>query len=313
MPGVFRQVVPGAGVDDSDPKQAKIIVPWHGENVVMLQDGPNLTVDDAKLKPAVTVGEITDLHSLSAFASQQFAPDYIDAALALYIMKKKYYRFFKITGHSLVGEGGVVVQAINSRTRSVEATLKVRVLGQRPLKISIRPTQVLDGARNPVDFTRGPFDARALRDQMNAVWTPQANVAFELVGTEPALIGGATPESEGADIENEDTLKSCRSQAKNADLTFFLVQRAYDGFLHGPGRVDGVTHKQFPVSLIGNSRSETTMAHEAGHFLGSRDESGKVIREFTDQGIATDLLMRAGGAAWRIPFDQVSFFNKRFK
>ena len=55
------------------------------------------------------------------------------------------------------------------------------------------------------------------------------------------------------------------------------------------------------------------MAHEAGHFLGSLSESGKFSMRYGHQGTAANLLMRAGGAGYKIPFSLVTDFNKGYR
>ena len=94
-----------------------------------------------------------------------------------------------------------------------------------------------------------------------------------------------------------------------AALTAFLVRRAYDD----GARVSGVTNAKAGLCLIGDDRTENTLAHEAGHYLGALDESGKFSQRYGHQGTDPDLLMRDGGAGRKIPFGQATDFNKGYR
>jgi hypothetical protein len=95
----------------------------------------------------------------------------------------------------------------------------------------------------------------------------------------------------------------------DASLTFFMVKRA----VNKDSKDLGVINSEAGISLISDDRSDTTMAHEAGHFLGSLSESGKFSMKYGHQGTDANLLMRAGGAGRRIPFELVTDFNKGYR
>jgi hypothetical protein len=185
------------------------------------------------------------------------------------------------------------------------------VLKQKVVKLSIRPVQTKDDSGAVVAFNKGPVDPQTLLDQMNRVWTPQANIVFELAKTDPVLItDGLTARSEWADIRNEKIHASLvKAKDANAQLTMFLVKTARDG----SDVVNGVTDPRYGIALISDSRSATTMAHEAGHYLGALNEQGKFSQEYGHQGKDPDLLMRDGGAGWKIPFGLVTDFNKGYR
>jgi hypothetical protein len=55
------------------------------------------------------------------------------------------------------------------------------------------------------------------------------------------------------------------------------------------------------------------LAHEAGHLLGSLNENGTYSGiDYGHQGTDPELLMRGGGAGWKIPYSIVTDFNKGF-
>ena len=310
MPAIFREVFPYAGVDElTATGNVAIIVPLKGSNVVLLEGGSNLKVAST-LRPAVQVDEITDPHYFTALANQLHPIDSIEMVYTIAQLKLGIYRIFKITGNSLAGFDVAKVQAINPRTSRVEATLKVLVLGKKLIKISIRPAQIRGDQEKLVSFTNASLNVQSLVDQMNAIWQPQANIVFQLAKSDPALIDGLTPKSEGADIKNPTLLASFQNQKDtSADFTAFLVRRAYDG----NDVVNGVTNAKAGVVLISDSRSESTLAHEAGHFLGALGEDGKYIKDYGHQGTDPKLLMRDGGAGWKIPFGLVPDFNKNYR
>ena len=94
----------------------------------------------------------------------------IAAALSFENLKARTIRVFKVSANSLVGIDVAKVVAKNDRPSRVEATLKVLVVKQKLIKISIRPTQVRDGTKNIVGFTNSNASAQSLLDQMNLVW-----------------------------------------------------------------------------------------------------------------------------------------------
>ena len=310
MPAAFRKVLPYAGVDEKIPSGAPASSSrWGGSNVVILEDGPNHRVA-SNLAPAIQVDELTDPHYLMALVNAQFPMHGIDQVHQLAMMKAKTVRVFKVTAHSLVGLDVAKVQATHPRTSKVEATLKVLVLKQKVVKIAIRPVQVRDDRGNPVTFTDAPFDPQALLDRLNFVWKHQANIVFQLGRTDPAVIDGLSPRSEGADHQNPTMAASfLKNKDPGADFTAFLVRRAFDGH----ERVSGVTDARAGYALIDDDRSPTTLAHEAGHFLGALDGHGKYEKRYGHQGTDPDLLMRDGGAGWKIPFGLVTDFNKGYR
>ncbi|MGH9740744.1 MAG: hypothetical protein ACRD51_00160 [Candidatus Acidiferrum sp.] len=300
----FGQVWPCDGVDEHTAAgHVGIIVPLRGSNNVILMDGSALKVSSTR-SPAVQVQEIDDPHAHPIWA------DLVVAALAIGKLKVGAIRVFKVTGNSLVGIDVAEIRATNAHTSKVEATLKVIVLRQKLIRISIRPVQIHDELGHVLSFTNAPVDARKLLDQMNAVWEPQANVVFDLGKTDPALIDGLSPKAIGADIQNPTLLASFMSKKDPAaDFTAFLVRRALDG----NSQVSGVTNSEAGFALISDDRSDRTLAHEAGHFLGSLNAHGKFSHRYGDRGLDPDLLMRGGGAGRKIPFGLVTDFNKGYR
>jgi hypothetical protein len=306
MPPTFQELMPCTGVDEHPPSgAAAIVVPLgpkgeKGSNAVVLADGPGLHVASTTL--AVQVDEITDPGRHPNWAKL------LPLVIPIHKLNAGAIKIFNISSNSLVGWDVAKVQATktNERTSKAEATLKVVVLSYISKTISIRPTQVRDGHGNKVSFN-APVDPQRLLDEMNSIWKPQANIEFKLGRTDPALIEGLKPDSK-ADVN--DLLDSfVKSKDPTADLTMFLVRKAFD-----KREVDGVTRAKQGIALISDARlSNRTFAHEAGHFLGSLNEHGKYSQDYGEQGTNPDYLMSRVGSGRRIPYSQVPDFNKGYR
>jgi hypothetical protein len=304
----FVELFPNAGFTRVTPTGGPgIVVPYKGSSLVLLDGGKDLKLG-TKVQPMVEVKEIKDQQSHHAVVNARFPCETTDKALDLALLKTGGLRLFKITGNALVGIGAKI-EAVNPRMRKVEAALKVIVLRQKLVKIAIRYVQVRNDQGELVNLSTNRVDAEKLRDEMNAIWTPQANVVFELSLTDPVTIDLLKP-GQPADI-TEEKLKAAFVAKKDpaAALTFFMVKRA----VNQDSKDLGVVNSEAGISLISDDRSSSTMAHEAGHFLGSLSESGKFSMKYGHQGTAADLLMRAGGAGSKIPYELVTNFNYGYR
>jgi hypothetical protein len=172
-----------------------------------------------------------------------------------------------------------------------------------------------------------PCDPEKERDGMNAVWIPQTNMSFELVPSQPAFIdirdkatrtelgkGFGLRDPDGAVFPPELTPAKMEEVFKkhlvaDAALTFFLVDKLRGGD-------SGLTLPSGMAFIRGN-HGLTTFAHEAGHFLGGSVVKGAWddLHHTYDKDEKKDLrmLMRDGGAGWKIPFKQAELFRGFFK
>jgi hypothetical protein len=296
MAAKFREVTKYSGVDeDLSPDYQGIVVPLKGANQVMLGDGAGLTVQ-ANLPSMVKVKEITSNYPTSLTADQTAN------------LKSRALRLFEISADVVPGMDKAYVTAKDSK--GVEkAKLKVLVLRPRPATISLRPVYVIQGTQE-VPLTTDSSGAQSLVDAMNAIWTPQANVVFTLEPSVKAVIKGISPQATGVDITNAAIMKeliAAKGSAKG--LTAFMVNQALDN-----GKVvNGVTDAKVGIALISDKRRDSTIAHEAGHYLGAVDEKGKFISTYGHPGSqAAEMLMRDGGSGHKIPYGVVSDFNKGY-
>lgn len=296
MAAKFREVTKYSGVDeDLSTSYQGIIVRLKGSNQVMLEDGAGLIVR-ANLPSAVKVREITSNYPAALSANQ------------LASLKSRALRLFEISADVVAGYDKAYVTAKDSKGNE-KAKLKVMVLRPRPATISIRPVWVLKGTRE-VPLTEDTSSAQSLVDAMNAIWTPQANVVFTLEPSEKAVIKGISPEAKAVDITNADILKELiKAKGSAKGLTAFMVNQALDN----RKVVNGVTNAEAGIALISDKRRDTTLAHEAGHYLGAVDEKGKYIRQYGHPGSqSVEMLMRDEGSGSKIPYSAVPDFNKGY-
>ena len=139
---------------------------------------------------------------------------------------------------------------------------------------------------------------------MNAIWNPQANVYFELGRTDAATIEGLAPKADRLDMQKLPQ-GFLDERDSGAALTFFLVYAVRDG---GTPAL-GVTTAVDRISLIADSRSDSTMAHEAGHFLGSLNEKGNYSSKYGHPEKSQEMLMHADHTGNKISYSAVTNFN----
>jgi len=296
MVAKFREVTPYSGVDENlTADTAGMIVALKGSNLVKLVDGADLdVVCSDKSRSLVLLDEITDKHQIALANVVNSTPGP--------------FRLFKVTARGVPGMDKVAVEAFAKGTSKLaQAKLKVLVLRPMEVTISLRPAQIYRAAsKGYVNFTELPFDPKQLLDEMNLIWTPQANVIFKLGKTDSAPLKALAEGARVADIDDSATLTELTKLKDGSNFTAFFVRRAFHG-----KQVLGVTDEKAGVALIGDDRSDRTLAHEAGHYLGSHNDSGAFTGTYGHPGVDMDL-MREGGAGWRIPYSSVPYFNRGY-
>lgn len=319
MPAVFLEVVAAAGVDEGATPAPGMIVPVGGSNIARLAGGKGL-----RLQAPRTL-KIEEL-SPAAFLAALLSPVNLQSQA-----KPGDARYLRISGSTPIGPKPAQVQAIRAGKPKPEAVLDVAVLKRRKVKVSIRPVQVRAPEGGFVFHSKKPFDTSAMVEQMNSIWTPQANVAFELVSSDPAQIVDEAEIAKILDLKmsKEASLPSMvvlqrftevfkRFKDKSADLTMFLVENVGDlndpRFLYSHAKqVHGITDAALGISLIGDARTSQRelLAHEAGHFIGSRSGADGNLMVFGHRGGTRDLMQDGGSDTARIPFhDVIDYFNR---
>ena len=296
----FREVAPNSGVDEKLPSGSSqgIVVPSGGSTLVILQDGKGLDVRSS-VPSKVDVHEFKTEHERSDAAKNASNPSEA---------KQRFgdgsWRIFRIKADKPVGLDKVVVEAKNAKG-TAEATLKVLVVEKKTVKVHIRPVHVDNGK----EFVRlgQAADPKKLLDEMNAIWLLQANVCFELGRTDPAKIAGLSPQT--ATIEMQKLPKGFLDEQDSKLLTFFMVPKVTNGKTHDKG----ATNAKERVALIAESRSDSTMAHEAGHFLGSLSEKGNYSSEYGHPETDKNMLMHEYHVGTKIPYSAVPNFNYGYR
>src|SRR3984893_1164548 len=301
MAATFREVVAYSGVDENLPTGGQgIVVPSGGSTLVILEDGKGLDVRSS-IPSKVYVYEFKTRQERAGAVRNASNP-----SEAMRRFDDDSWRIFRVKADAPVGFDKVRVEAKRTKADKAEATLKVIVLDKKTVKVAIRPAQVRDGKQ--LVSLGNAADAQKLLDEMNAIWNPQANVYFELGRTDAATIEGLSPQADA--IEMQKLLKGFLDERDSRSaLTVFLVRKVTDG-----GTADkGATNAIERVSLIADSRSDSTMAHEAGHFLGALTAEGKYDSEYGHPEKSQEMLMHVHHTGKKIPYSAVTKFNYGYR
>jgi len=297
MAATFREVTAYSGVDENLPTGGQgIVVPSGGSTLVILQDGRGLDVRST-IPSKVYVYEFKTRQERTGAVRNASNP-----SEAMRRFDDDSWRIFRVKADAPVGFDKVRVEAKRTKADKAETMLKVIVLDKKTVKVAIRPAQVRDGKQ--LVSLGNAADAQKLLDEMNAIWNPQANVYFELGRTDAATIEGLSPQADAIEMQKLPQGFLDERDSRSA-LTFFLVRKVTDG-----GTADkGATNAKERVSLIADSRSDSTMAHEAGHFLGALTAEGKYDSEYGHPEKSQEMLMHVHHTGKKIPYSAITKFN----
>ena len=301
MAATFREVTAYSGVDENLPTGGQgIVVPSGGSTLVILQDGRGLDVRST-IPSKVYVYEFKTRQERAGAVRNASNP-----SEAMRRFDDDSWRIFRVKADAPVGFDKVRVEAKRTKAHKAETTLKVIVLDKKTVKVAIRPAQVRDGKQ--LVSLGNAADAQKLLDEMNAIWNPQANVYFELGRTDAATIEGLSPQADAIEMQKLPKGFLDERDSRSA-LTFFLVRKVTDG-----GTADkGATNAKERVSLIADSRSDSTMAHEAGHFLGALTAEGKYDSEYGHPEKSEEMLMHVHHIGKKIPYSAIPKFNYGYR
>ena len=244
-------------------------------------------------------------------------------------------RFFEIKGRIKTGLPGLVVTA-RSANKMIQVPFQVAVLPEIKVKVAIRNVMVAGSGGVPTFHAKKPCSEQDELLTMNNIWRPQANIRFERVPSDWLVIDDsqAAIKQELADatgmkdaslatfpdaIEVEK-LKGffVKHKVRGAHLTIFCVDKVWSN----GSSANGTFARGLDMAFISSQRGPNTSAHEAGHFLGYYSKS--VTKPWDSQGHTLEIdpktrkenraedvkmLMRGGGAGWKIPFNLVKEFR----
>jgi hypothetical protein len=335
----FQEVFRRSGVDERRTPPG-MVVPFGGANIVALIDpGRKLKVDPNP--HALEIKEIdgAEIRKRMMQARDTFSEPDVDKelrAVSLPATLNGDARFFEIKGRKKpIGFPGLEVVA-RSAGRKPEARLFVAVLPEIKIKVAFRNVMVPGNGGAPAFHAKKPCNEQDELLTMNNIWRPQANIRFERVPSDWLVIDDsqAAVKQEIADatgmkdaslatfpdaIEVEK-LKGffVKHKVRGAHLTIFCVDKVWSN----GSSANGTFARGLDMAFISSQRGPNTSAHEAGHFLGYYSKS--VTKPWDSQGHTLEIdpktrkenraedvkmLMRGGGAGWKIPFNLVKEFR----
>lgn len=110
-------------------------------------------------------------------------------------------RFFRVFGTIKTGVAGTLVNVAPRRMRDGRipppaATLHVAILERMIVKVAIRNVRARDAQGTMRFHAKRPCDPAKEVAQMNAIWTPQTNIAFELVQSSDLDVDHTDPKTQ---------------------------------------------------------------------------------------------------------------------
>jgi hypothetical protein len=337
----FQEVFRRSGIDERHSPPG-MVVPFGGANIVALIDpGRKLKVEQNP--HALEIREIdgAEIRKRVMQVRDTFEPD-VDKEFKAASLPATFNgdaRFFEIKGRKkLIALPGLTVVARSAgRKGGIEPKLQVAVLPEIKIKVAFRNVMVPGSGGAPAFHATKPCNEQDELLTMNQIWRPQANIRFERVPSDWLVIDGsqAAVKQEIADatgmkdaslatfpdrIEVEK-LKGffAKHKVQGAHLTIFCVDKLWSDGSAPMGKFV----RSLDIAFISSQRTPNTSAHEAGHFLGSYsksatkpwDSQGHTLEtdpkdpRKVDRAEDTKMLMRGGGAGWKIPFKLVKEFR----
>jgi len=312
-----------------------MVVPFGGENQVVLEtSGMDLDVRSSAVKFQEFEGFELTTELLRGVKDELSRPDVDPQQRDAFMpdMSWDQPRFFRVLGTISTGLAGTLVNVVPRGMRGGQAPqpaakLQVAVLERMIVKVAIRNVRARDAQGNMRFHAQRPCDPATQVAQMNAIWTPQTNIVFELVKSSDVDVDDRNPKtqeeigkaygltgpggpgtfaSEGTVWADKNSGWFAKHTVPGTHLTFFVVHKLHSGGdpVYGKGGTtpNGTTNRELGVSFVADSRLPSTFAHEAGHFVGDMGHEGTDIK----------LLMRGDGAGYKIPFGLAKKFREAF-
>jgi hypothetical protein len=325
----FLEILRCNGVDQDATPFPGMIVPFKGENQIVLEtSGMDVAIQNSVVRLQEFDGQQLTTELLRGVQDELSKPDVDpqqrDAFMPTTAWQKP--RFFRVLGTVKTGFPGASVSVLPRRMNghTPRATLQVAVVDRMVIKVAIRNVRAGDAQGKMRYHAKRPADPAKMAAQMNAIWTPQTNMVFELVAsgdvdvdqtdpkTQDALTkaygmkDAATFAAEGTVWADKNWDWFSRHKVPGTHITFFVVHKLHTGgdpvYGKGGDTPNGVMNRQLGISFIGDSRLPSTFAHEAGHWVGDMSHEGTDIK----------LLMRGDGSGYQIPFKLAKHFRESF-
>jgi hypothetical protein len=329
MAGVrFLEILRCNGVDQNAAPYPGMVVPFGGENQVVLEtSGIDVAVQNSVIKLQEFDGQELTTQMLrgvqNALSEPGVDPQQRDAFMPTTTWQAP--RFFRILGTIKTGFPGTSVIVLPRRigaSQMPSATLQVAVVDRIVVKVAIRNVRARDGQGRMRYHAKRPSDPAKEVARMNAIWTPQTNIAFELVPSGDLDVDHNDPKTREeltkaygmktpATFSPESTVWADKNsgwfaqhKVPGSHMTFFVVHKLLSGgdpvYGRGGEFPNGTMHRPTGVAFIADSRLPSTFAHEAGHWVG----------DMAHEGTDDKLLMRGDGAGYQIPFKLAKHFRE---
>jgi hypothetical protein len=182
----FLEILKCNGVDQDAVPYPGMIVPFLGENQILLEtSGFDVEVQSRAIKLQEFDGcELTSelLRGVQeALSGADVDPQQRDAFMPYTAWNKP--RFFRILGTIKTGLPGTVVRVVSRSKRGAgpAITLQVAIVDRLVVKVAIRNVRARDAQGRMRFHAKRRCNPAKEVAQMNAIWTPQTNIAFELV------------------------------------------------------------------------------------------------------------------------------------
>lgn len=335
----FQEVFRRSGIDERRSPPG-MVVPFGGDNIVALIDpGRKLKVEPNP--HALEIKEIdgAEIRKRVMQVRNTFSEPDIDPQLRAASLPATFNddaRFFEIKGRKKpIGFPGLEVVA-RSAGRKIEAKLHVAVLPEIKIKVAFRNVMVPGSGGVPAFHAKKPCNDEWELPTMNSIWQPQANIRFErapsdwlVIDDSQAAVKQELADATGVkdaslatfpDVIEVEKWKGffAKHKIKGAHLTIFCVDKLWsNGY-----PLNGSFARSLDIAFISSQRGPNTSAHEAGHFLGYYSKSASKPWDSQGHTLETDpktgkedraedikMLMRGGGAGWKIPFNLVKEFR----
>jgi hypothetical protein len=335
----FQEVFRRSGVDERR-RPPGMVMPFGGDNIVALIDpGRKLKVEPNA--HALEIKEIdgAEIRKRVMQVRDTFSEPDIDPQLRAASLPATFNgdaRFFEIKGRKKpIGFPGLEVIA-RSPNKKIEAKLHVVVLPEIKVKVAMRNVMLAGSGGVPAFHAKKPCSEQDELLTMNGVWRPQANIVFERVPSDwlviddsQAAIKQELAQASGMkdaslatfpSVIDVEKLKSffAKHKVQGAHLTIFCVDKLWAN----GSSPNGQFAPSHVIAFISSQRGPNTSAHEAGHFLGHYSKSATKPWDSRGHTLERDpktgkedraedikMLMRDGGAGWKIPFNLVKEFR----
>jgi hypothetical protein len=337
----FQEVFRCSGIDERRSPPG-MVVAFGGYNIVALIDpGRKLKVEPNA--HALEIKEIdgAEIRKRMMQVRNTFSEPDIDPQLRAASLPATFNgdaRFFEIKGNKKpIGFPGLEVVARSAgRKGGIEPKLHVAVLPEIKIKVAFRNVMVPGSGGVPAFHAKKPCNDEWELPAMNSIWQPQANIRFErapsdwlVIDDSQAAVKQELADATGMkdaslatfpDVIEVEKWKGffAKHKIKGAHLTIFCVDKLWSK----SGSLNGSFARSLDIAFISSQRGPNTSAHEAGHFLGYYSKSATKPWDSQGHTLETDpktgkedraedikMLMRGGGAGWKIPFNLVKEFR----